>query len=173
VRRWAASLLVVALAAVLLASCSFMGGRTEIHGSTSSCTNLPAGACDEQVQAFAQRFPQAQSIDIECRALPCTRAAGAGTVVVTLADGTTRNDTFAYTSNPAPAPVPTCEAIAADMCQRMARSTWEDQRPSAVVVGIDVRCAVASCTEQKGEVEITVTFADGSTSSVNQGWESG
>jgi hypothetical protein len=146
-------------------------GRTEIERSSSSCTNLPAGVCDEQVQAFAQRFPQAVSIDIECKALPCTRRAGAGTVVVTLADGTTRNDTFAYTGNPAPAPVPTCEGLPADMCQRMALSTWEDQRPSAAVVGIDVSCAVASCTEEKGEVEITVTFADGSTSSGNQGWE--
>jgi hypothetical protein len=152
-----------------LAACSpiHLSGGT----SSASCGNMPSGACDEQVTLFQQRFPDAASIDLECRVAACTRAAGSGTVVITLSDGTKRNDTFTYAGDLVPMPAPQCVAVAADVCRQVAQAVWEDQPPSKTVIAIKVACAVQPCTEQQGNTAVTIGFADGSATETGWGWE--
>ena len=163
------ALVVVTAMCLALAGC--MSTSMSVTADSSSCTNLPTGACDEQVELWSQRFPGATLIEVECEVPECSRAGGAGTVVVTLADGTVHRDTFGYTGDPNPPPAPTCQRIAAEACDRVAKSTWADQRPSRKIVALDVSCAVAQCTAASGEVEVTVTLADGSTTVAGYVWE--
>jgi hypothetical protein len=160
-------LAVVAAALFGLAGCTVMSTST----ASSSCTDMASGACDEQVELWGQRFPGAASIDIACHVPDCSRAGGAGTVVVTLPDGQVRRETFSYTGDPNPPPQPTCARIAAEACERIAEATWGDQRPSRAVVALDVTCEVPQCTADSGQVEVIVRFADGSSAATHHGWE--
>jgi hypothetical protein len=161
----------VPLAVVMLALAACIPVSMSGNISSASCGNMPSGACDEQIMLFEQRFPDAVSIDFECRVAACTRAAGSGTVVVTFADGTNRNDTFTYAGDLVPMPAPRCVAVAADVCREIAQAVWDDQPPSRTVVAMQVSCVTQPCTKQKGNAEIDVGFADGSTTTTGWGWE--
>jgi hypothetical protein len=138
-----------------------------------SCSELPGGACQEQLELIGRRHPGATNIDLACGLAVCDRKGGAGTAVVTLADGSRVNDTFAYTGDAAPAPVPSCTGIAIDICGSLAATTMDDVPPSRSVRAIAIRCTVASCTPQRGDTEVRVRFADGSEFVTSSGWEGG
>ena len=138
-----------------------------------SCSGLPGGVCQEQLELIGRRHPGATSVDLVCSLALCDRKGGAGTAVVTLADGNRVNDTFAYTGDPAPVPAPVCTGLAPDVCRRVAASAVDELAPSKSVRAISIRCTVASCTAQRGETEVRVQFADGSEFTTNNGWEGG
>jgi hypothetical protein len=132
---------------------------------------MPGGACQEQIDRAAARHPGSTNMDVACTAPVCDRKSGAGTVVVTLANGTTVKETFAYTGNPAPIPVPACTGIALDLCRSIATTTVDGLPPSKAIRAISIACTASSCTEAKGETDVRVQFADGSVAESSTGWE--
>ena len=140
-------------------------------GWSVSCADLPGGACNEQGERIAAAHAgRVRQIDLECRIAACTRAQGAGTATITLTDGTTITETWSYAGDPNPLPVPTCTGIAFTLCQEWAASGSNDLPPSRRIAAVAVKCTVASCTEQAGDLEASYTFADESTETVGMGW---
>lgn len=167
----APALLVVA-SALSLSGCGLLLGQG-LGGSTASsgCTGIRGGACIEQAEAIAARHPGATNVDLTCTAPVCDRRGGSGTAVVTLADGTTVGDAFAYVGDPGPDPVPSCFGLAIDVCRTVAASILDDTPPSRRVVAIEVKCSIARCVADKGETEVTTTLADGTKLESGFGWE--
>ena len=108
------------------------------------------GACQEQIDRAAARHPGATNVDVACTVPACDRKGGAGTVVVTLADGTTVKETFAYAGDPAPVPAPACSGIALDVCRGIAATTVDGLPPSKSIEAISIACTAASCTAGPG-----------------------
>jgi hypothetical protein len=129
------------------------------------------GACQEQVDRAISRHPGSTNVEVACTVPTCDRKGGAGTVVVTLASGDAVKEAFAYTGDPAPVPVPTCTAIALDLCGGIADNTVNGLAPSKAIKAISISCTVSSCTKDRGEVDVRVQFSDGSEFQVSQGWE--
>jgi hypothetical protein len=156
---------------LILAGCGLLPGARGI--SSAGCSNIAsAGACSEQIDRIAARHPGASQVDITCGVPVCDRRSGSGTAVVTFPDGSTVRDTFAYTGDPAPLPVPSCTGLAPDLCGRIAVSQADSAPPSKRITGIAVVCSGA-CTPTKGEAEVTVSFSDGSQEGSGVGWEGG
>jgi hypothetical protein len=166
---------VLAVVSALLAGCGLLLGPGGDAGmlASSSCAMISGGACTEQAALVAARHPGATNVDLTCTVPVCDRRGGSGTAVVTLADGSTVRDLFAYVGDPGPMPVPTCIGLAPDVCRRVAESRVNDVWPSKRVVAVAVRCAAAQCVANKGEAEVTVTLGDGSTEEGGFGWEGG
>ena len=164
-------LLTVVLLAAGLAACSI--GQRAAGAQSASCGNIPSGACDEQLERLGQRHPGAVQIDVECGPAPCTRAFGSGKATMTQADGTTVTEAFAYAGDPGPMPVPICAGTAPGSCQAIAESVVENIRPSKQVAGIAIRCRVGPCDASKGDVEVTITLADGTSEVTGYAWEGG
>jgi hypothetical protein len=162
-----------ALIAVAVAACSLLPAPGGMGLSSSSCANLPSGACTEQLDLVAARHPGATDVALRCDLPLCDRQHGAGTAVVTLADGTRTQDVFSYTRNPAPVPAPGCTGLAIDICRRVAASSLDDVPPSHAVAEIEITCRVARCTADAGEVTVSVTLDDGSVSQWGMAWEGG
>ncbi len=160
----------LAVAALALGGCGgFGGGVTSLAGV--DCSGLPSGACDEltqQVQAGVSG--QVQSIAFTCRLASCTRAQGAGTALVTLADGSTVTRQWSYTGDPGPAPVPVCIRIPLAECQAAAAQLVDNVPPSKRVIGIKISCTAVSCTAASGEADVLITLGDGSSVSNTYGW---
>jgi hypothetical protein len=91
--------------------------------------------------------------------------------VTTLANGATVTETFAYTGNPSPVPVPMCAGMALDLCRSLATSTVDGLPPSKSIRAISVACTASSCTEDRGEADVRVQFADGSEDQGSTSWE--
>jgi hypothetical protein len=160
------------MSAVVVSSCGLLVGQGMTSVGSSGCGGIVSdGACSEQVARVAARHPGATNIDLSCRVAVCDRKGGSGTAVVTLANGTTVNDTFAYVGDPAPPPIPSCTGIAPDLCRTQAESFADNVAPSKHIVAISVTCTAASCTAARGEVDIRGTLGDGSTEQLNAGWE--
>lgn len=172
--RWPALLAAMALA---LAGCGLLGVPGSMPGpgfqGGGSCSEMPGGACQEQMELAAARHPTAVQLDLACTVAVCTRAGGAGSVVVTLANGTTVTETFAYTGDPNPIPAPACVGLAADLCRRVAASTVDSLPPSKRITSIGITCSKAPCTRDRGETAVEVTYADGTGFTTNSGWEGG
>ena len=164
-------LLAVILLAGGLAACSI--GLPGAGGLSATCGDIPSGACDEQVERLGQRHPGAVQVDVECGPAPCTRASGAGTATITRADGTTVTEAFAYTGDPGRVPVPICAGVAPGSCNSIAESVVENLRPSKHVAGVAIRCRVGPCDDTKGDVEVTITLADGTSEVSGYAWEGG
>jgi hypothetical protein len=164
-------LLVSLLLAVSVAACGF-GMQAGVLQS-SSCGNLPTGACQEQLDQLVLRHPSARQIDIECGAAQCTRAFGAGTARITEADGTLATESWSYAGDPGPVPAPVCAGTAGASCRAIAASVVADVAPSKRVVAIAIRCRVARCDEHKGDAEVTITLADGTSQVTGFGWDGG
>ena len=164
-------LLALILLACGLAACSI--GQRAAGPQAASCGNIPTGACEEQLEQVGLRHPGAVRIDIECGPVPCTRASGAGTATITRADGTTVREPWAYAGDPGPMPVPVCIGSAPESCRAIGERVLEDVRPSKHVVGIAIRCRVARCDENKGDAEITMTLADGTSEVTGHAWDGG
>jgi hypothetical protein len=153
------------------AGCGFFAGSR--GGTSGGCTNIASGgACTEQIDRIAARHPGASQVDITCGVPVCDRRGGSGTAVVTFPDGSVVRDTFAYTGDPAPLPVPSCTGLARDVCVRVATSQADNAPPSKRIVGIAVSCS-GTCTPTKGEAEVTVSFGDGSQEQSGVGWDGG
>ncbi|HYO44185.1 MAG TPA: hypothetical protein VES19_13380 [Candidatus Limnocylindrales bacterium] len=164
------ALLVVAGAA--LAGCGLLVGERAGGGvASSSCAVINGGACIEQTERIAARHPGATNVDLTCTAPVCDRRGGSGTAVVTLANGTTVNDVFAYVGDPGPIPIPTCIGLAPVVCLSVAESRVNDLPPSKRVVAIEVRCTLASCVADGGDTQVSVTMADGTKDEGGFGWE--
>jgi hypothetical protein len=155
----------------VLGGCGLLAGRVAAPGGAGTCSSILEGACDEQIDLAAARHPGVTNADVECTVPTCDRNGGAGTVVVTLADGTTVKETFAYTGDPAPVPAPACSGIALDVCRNIAATTVDGLPPSKAIEAISIACTAASCTEDRGEVDVRVRFSDGGEFRVSQGWE--
>ena len=149
---------------------SLVGTVTQTVGS-SSCENMSGGACGEQVEKVTARHPGATGVDLTCTVATCDRKAGSGTAVVTMPDGTTVKDVFTYVGAQRAVPPPTCKGLAFDLCASSANGQVDGIAPSKVVVAIDVTCISTACTEDRGETEVRVTLADGSTQEGTIGWE--
>jgi hypothetical protein len=162
-------LLALILLGGVLSACSI--GQRAAGPQSASCGDLPSGACDEQLEKLGLRHPGAVQIDIECGPAPCTRAFGAGTARITRADGTSVTEAWNYAGDPAPMPVPLCPGVAPDSCQAIGESVLQDVRPSKRVVGIVIQCRVGPCDERKGDAEVTITLADGTSQTTGYAWE--
>lgn len=169
----------LAVAAIALAGCGLLAGA--VPGAApgpgfqggASCSMMPGGACQEQINLAAARHPDAVQVDLACGVPVCDRAGGAGSVVVTLADGTKVTETFSYMGNAGPIPAPACAGVAVDVCRRVANSTVDDLPPSKAIRSISIACTIAPCTRDRGETAVEVTYADGTQFQTNTGWEGG
>jgi hypothetical protein len=171
VRRWWALL----AATVWLAGCGLLPGMRSGPGfqGGGSCSELPGGACQEQMDLAARRHPDAVELDLACTAPSCTRAGGAGTVVVTLRNGSKLTEAFTYVGDPAPMPAPTCTGLPADVCRRVATSTVDELPPSKRIASIRITCTSGPCTRDRGETAVEVQYADGTGFQTHSGWEGG
>jgi hypothetical protein len=164
-------------ATVSLAGCGLLGVPGSVPGAGfqggGSCSMMPGGACQEQMELAAARHPDAVQLDLACTVAVCNRAGGAGSVVVTLANGVKVTETFAYTGDPAPIPAPSCTGLPADVCRRVAASAVDDLPPSKRVASISIACSKAPCTRDRGDTAVQVTFADGTEFATGMGWEGG
>ena len=168
----AARLVGILLAAVaVLGGCGLWAGSVPAPVGPGTCANMLEGACQEQIDRAVARHPGATGVDVACTVDACDRKSGAGTAVVTLANGTTVNEAFSYTGDPAPVPVPACTALALDLCRGIADNTVNGLPPSKAIKAISIACTVASCTQDRGEADVRVEFSDGSEFRVSQGWE--
>lgn len=153
--------------------------------ATVSCIGIPAAKCDEAVASVARSLPNSQptSIDVSCVSGTCTVESGAMDTVVTLADGSQlRSSTLSWGDGgqgfgggpipPAPAPAPAlpvapqCIGVPAASCQSIAQSSVSVG--GQTVVKIVVSCGDSPCTDEQGEGEMVITFADGTTQT--SGW---
>jgi hypothetical protein len=163
---------VLLAAAVAVGGCGLGGGPGAGSVQSTSCAQfLSGGACDEQARLVGSRHPGATQVDLTCTVPVCDRTGGAGTAVVTLANGTTVTEAFVYTGNAAPIPAPACTGLAPAVCRTVADTVANDVPPSKAVASIAVACSVARCTDAKGETEVRVRFTDGSEFITNFGWE--
>jgi hypothetical protein len=89
------------LAGVLLTAGAVLGGCGMLAGSVpapvgpGSCAGVLEGACQEQIDRAAARHPGSTKVEVACTVRVCDQKGGAGTVVVTLANGTTVKEAFA------------------------------------------------------------------------------
>jgi hypothetical protein len=159
--------------AVVLAGCGLLQGAVRGPGfqGAGSCGMMPGGACQEQIDLAGARHPDATQVDVACTAPVCDRRSGSGTVVVTLASGARVRETFAYTGDPAPIPAPSCTGMAIDVCRSLVTSTVDGIAPSKSIRAISIACTSSSCTRDKGQADVRVTFADGSEFGTSSGWE--
>jgi hypothetical protein len=64
-----------------------------------------------------------------------------------------------------------CEGVPANLCAEELRRAQADAPPGAGgVAGIRIRCVAPSCTQAAGDVEVTVTYANGQTVMYGAGW---
>ncbi len=157
--------------AAILAGCSILSGSMTAPVGPGTCANMQEGACQEQIDRAAARHPGVTSVDVACTAPTCDRKGGAGSVVVTMADGTTVEEAFTYTGDPNPLPVPACIGLANDVCRNIATTTVDGLPPSKAIRVIAIACTASSCTEDRGEVDVRIQFGDGSEFQGSQGWE--
>ena len=166
--RLAGALLAVA---AVLGGCGLWAGSVPAPVGPGSCANVLEGACQEQVDRAIARHPGSTMVEVACTVPTCDRKGGAGTVVVTLANGETVKEAFTYTGDPAPVPVPACAGMVLGLCRGIADSTVNGLPPSKAIKAISIACTTSSCTEDRGEVDVRVQFSDGSEFRVSQGWE--
>jgi hypothetical protein len=159
------------MAAAFLAGCGLLPG----HGFQGGlvCEQMPSAACREQLDRVAAWHADAALVTVTCSVPVCDRRGGAGTVVVTLADGATAKETFTYTGDPAPIPAPACVGVALDACRKLATSTVDDTPLSKSIRAISIACTASSCTVDKGEADVRVQFGDGSVVESNTTWDGG
>lgn len=169
--RWGVTWLLLGAIGLSLAGCGLF---SESRGITSGgCANINSGgACSEQIDRISARHPGASQVELTCGVPVCDRRSGSGTAVVTFPDGSVVRDTFAYTGDPAPLPVPSCTGLARDVCVRVATSQAEEAAPSKRIVAIAVVCS-RPCTPTKGDAQVTVSFGDGSQEQSGVGWDGG
>ncbi len=162
---------VAALLAVTatLAGCGLLPGSA--FRGAGSCAGVPGGACQEQVDRAASRHPGATQVDVVCTATVCDRTGGAGTIVVTLANGAQVSEAFTYAGDPVPIPAPACSGMGIDVCRSLAASTVDGIPPSRSIRSISVACSAPSCTRDKGDADVRVRFADGGEFQSNTGWD--
>ena len=166
-----ARLVGILLAAAVLGGCGLVPGPVTAPVGPGTCANIPEGACQEQIDLAAARHPGVTNVDVACTVRACDGKGGAGTVVVTLPNGATVKEAFAYTGDPAPLPAPACTGVALDLCRSIATSTVDGLPPSKAIRAISIACTASSCTDDRGEVDVRVQFSDGSEFQVSQGWE--
>jgi len=153
-----------------------------------SCLGVPAAKCEEAVASVARSLPNSApvSIEVSCVSGTCTSASGAMDTFVTLADGSQlRSATLSWNDGsqgqggplasapPVAAPTlsvpPRCIGVPAANCQSLAQSSMADVG-GRIVAQIVIRCSNKGCTDKHGEGETVVTFADGTTRTINWGY---
>ena len=157
----------LALVPVTLAGCVFGGGM----GMSGSCSEVPGGVCSEQMELAGARHPGATEVEVSCGVPVCDRKGGAGTVVVTLRDGSKVTDPFVYAGHAAPVPPPVCVKIAGDLCRSLADEHVDGIPPSKGIVSIKVTCTALPCTDASGVADIESVLSDGITIGSSYGWD--
>ncbi len=157
--------------AALLGGCGLLAGSAQAPMGPGTCVGMLEGACQEQIDRALARHPNVTNVDVACTAPVCDRKGGAGTLVITAADGTTVKEAFTYAGDPAPVPVPDCAGIVLDLCRGIADNTVNGLPPSKAIKAITIACTSPSCTADRGEVDVRVQFSDGSEFQGSQGWE--
>jgi hypothetical protein len=160
----------IAAAAFALGGCAIVGSSADM---SASCSDMPGGACSEQIDLAGARHPGATNVDLSCTVPVCDRKGGSGKAVVTLRDGSTVVDAFTYTGDPGPAPRPICLKLGIDACQSLADQQVDQAPPSKRITRIKVTCTTLPCTDAAGEAEVELTFADGSVTSGGSSWAGG
>src|SRR5690349_1139943 len=136
-----------------------------------TCGGVPSGACDEQVQRVTAGVTGVSDVDIECAlAPPCTRAKGAGTAVIKLANGQQVTRAWSYVGDPGPLPAPICVGLARDVCTSQMQQQVDAIPPSKHIVGVTVTCTKDPCADASGEAEIKVLLGDGSVQTSGSSW---
>jgi hypothetical protein len=158
-------------AATVLGGCGLWAGSVSAPVGPGTCANMLEGACQEQIDLAVARHPGSTNVEVACTVPSCDRTGGAGTAVITMANGDRVKEAFSYAGDPAPVPVPACTAIALDVCRGIADNTVNGLPPSKSITAISIACTAPSCTEDRGEVDVRVQFSDGSEYRVSQGWE--
>lgn len=126
----------------------------------------------------------AAKIEVTCVAGTCTEQSGAMDTIVTLVDGSQlRSTTIAWSEagqpapggvKPLPAPAepqvvpavpdvpvaPQCQGVPVSMCRTMAETAF-GELSNQEVAQIVVRCTRLPCTDDQGEGDTIVTYADG------------
>lgn len=170
---------------LVVAGCGIGPGIQPVPAG-ETCLEIPEDLCREQIRTalrdLGPNHPPVVGVLVRCTRGPCTRHGGEGETVVAFADGTQTGMGWAFAQAlPAPAiepgpatplPVePICLGIPRQACLE---NTIDDPRAGAgpAILSIVVRCT-AVCDDRKGEGTTTFTYADGSTSESEWGYESG
>ena len=152
---------------VLVGACGVFGGS---QVNSWSCGDVPQGACEEQARQAAVGLSGITDLEIECAAVPCTRAGGRGVAHITLASGQTVTRAWSYVGDPGPVPAAVCIGLPASTCQTQADGQVDTISPSKHVVSVTVTCTKAPCTDANGEADIKVLLGDGTSDSTSSSW---
>jgi hypothetical protein len=68
-------------------------------------------------------------------------------------------------------PTVTCLGVPPLICQQMLDDAESNASPGAFVVQARITCTQQPCTLARGEVESTIVYSDGQTSTMGMGWE--
>jgi hypothetical protein len=163
----------VLASATVVAGCGLLAGAVPGPGFQGGlvCSEMSGGACQEQLERATARHPGATQVEVTCTDPVCDRKGGAGTVVITLPTGARVREVFTYAGDPNPLPVPACTGLAPDLCRSLATSTVDELPPSKAIRAISIACTASSCTQDRGETQVMVRFADGSDYETSTGWE--
>ncbi len=189
-RGWGAGVAALFLAVALAAGCGAngaSGGNGPSDPAPSpriTCVGIPPEKCDEAVASVQRSLPNEapEAIDVSCVSAGCTATSGSMDTVVTLRGGRQLH------ANPLtwggggglqvppgmpalPVP-PVCVGIPQEQCQQNAAGDFPDAAVHGGVVRIVVTCKKNPCTNDAGEGDTVVTFADGTTQSIGWGYAS-
>jgi hypothetical protein len=157
----------------MTAACGLAVQQQQLGGWSSSCENVPSGACDEQIASLTAGLANVSDVSIRCApAPPCTRARGAGFAEIRLANGQKISRAWSYIGDPAPLPLPACEGLALALCQSTANTEIDAIPPKTHIAGVTVTCTSATCTEADGEAKVRIVLGDGSIHESTSGWSS-
>jgi hypothetical protein len=156
---------------------------------TRDCIGLPPSQCEDVFrqadETARQRGTTVLGIVARCVGT-CSPASGEAELAVTYGDGTTERSGFGWqvavpappAGPPAPEPeaslpvAPTCVGLDSIACRDLALGALGSSEPDhGEVVSIVVRCTPGPCTPTAGDGETTITYADGTATTVGWGYE--
>jgi len=155
-------LVAISLAAAACRSVALEGG---------DCGRVYDGGCEQVMGELVRRWPgEAQRIDLQCSIAACDRLRGAGSALVTFADGRTTVVPWSYEGDPVPAPA--CDGLGELLCRTVHEAVAEGLPPSSSVRAMTITC-VDECAWTGGETRVDLVLDDGTTRTQGYGWDGG
>ena len=142
--------------------CGLWAGSVPAPVGPGSCANMLEGACQEQIDRAIARHPGATRSTLPAPCPPVIARAVRGPWWSRRANGDDGQGGLRLHRDPAPVPVPACAGMALDLCRGIADTTVDGLPPSKAIKAISIACTASSCTEERGEADVRVQFADGS-----------